>query len=161
MSSTEPEPITKADLQALADGLDELRERFDDLDAARTPAERQEASQQVTEAKADLAATAAALGVSEETLRGAVKSARDAERKDELRGPLKELLQEIRDEEEAAARKAEEDAAAEAAANGTKPKPKAAKPKSEPGAPDPAPVVEDTEPVKPHWGERSVSELLR
>jgi transposase-like protein len=130
------------DVAALRRELNELRTAHDALAAAQTPAEKHEAREDVAEAKADLSATAKTLGISPNLLGKAVADARKAERKEELRPILAELLEELADEDEEAEKTEPENA----------PAPKA--PKAEKPAPD-------SEPTHPHWSERPVGELLR
>lgn len=140
-------PLTKADLADLYGGLDELRQRFDDLDEAQTEREKQGARADVADAKEDLETTAARLGVSKKTLEASIAAAKRAERKDELKPLLVELLDELKADADDPDDGGDPD-----------PDPAAAKNGKAKAAADP-PI--DTPPVKPHWSERNAGELVR
>lgn len=135
------------DYGALKRELADLRAAYEELRNARTPAEKEEAREDVAEAKQDLDALAKTLGISRDTLARATADAKKAERKEELRPILQELLDEMAEDEEP-----EEEEAPE-------PEPeKPAKVKAEPKLPKPEP---DSDPSHPHWSERPISELIR
>lgn len=128
--------------------MDELRQAFQDLKDASTPAERREAREDADEAEQDLAATAKRLGVSRKTLEDSIQAARRAERKDELRPILAELLAEAKEEPAPVDEEPE---------TKEEPEPPASvKPVAKPRV-----VAPDTEPVKPHWSESRVGDLVR
>lgn len=140
--SASPEDL--ADLRA---GMDELRQALQDLKDASTPAERREAREDADEAEQDLAATAKRLGVSRKTLEDSIQAARRAERKDELRPILAELLAEAKEEPPVE--------------EGLKPEKEPVPPASVKPVAKPRVVAPDTEPVKPHWSESRVGDLVR
>lgn len=137
-------PLTAADLQPLLSGLDELRQRFDDLDEAETPADRSAAAGEIADVKEDLAATAKRLGISPEALKQSISSARAAERKEEIKPILAELLEELK-------------AAVPDPPDGDVTPP--AKPKARP-KPELVPDPDDSGPVVEHWMEKGIGTLL-
>lgn len=161
-------PITAAEADDLRQSLEELRAANQALQEANTERERQSARDDIGEAREDLDALAGRLGISRSALDSSIAAAKRAERKDELRPIIAELLEEARadeqaqreereaverEEQEAAEREEQEasereaaEAAAAAAASERKPKPAA---------------TPDNGPSKPHWSEKGVSELLR
>lgn len=129
----------------LRQGLADLREAYEELREATTARDRDEATADIKDARADLDKIAAATGVSRKAIEHAMAEAKRAERKDELRPILAELLEEMKPEEPEP--KPDDDSTAPP------------KPPKEP----PAPPVEpepDTAPRGEHWSERRVSELL-
>lgn len=139
-------PITATQFAALTEGLDELRTAVGELRDARTPDERREAQDDVADARRDLDALAARVGIPRAQLDKAIADAKRAERKEELRPILAELLDELIP--------AGND-------DGGKPKPDD---KGDGGKPKP--VKPDTPPDTPpagggHWSERPLRELIR
>ena len=150
-------PVTAAELAAVTAALDEIRQAQDDLREASTQAERREAAGDVADAKQDLDKLAQALGIPRAKLDASIKAAKDAERKEELRPIIAELLAE-EDERRAEEERAEQERL-EAEAAGKKP-PKEKKAGGANGAAA-DPVVGDTEPVRPHWSEKSIGDLVK
>lgn len=154
--------ITAQDLERLTSRLDDLADAFEDLRSARTPADKQDARDDVAEARESLEAMARRLGVSKATLEKSVKAAKDEDRKSELRPILRELLDEMAgesgdpDDDEPDDDEPDDD---------DPPVPKAkAKAKQEPAEPKAKPEPKpkpDTEPVKPHWSEAGIGGFLR
>jgi transposase-like protein len=134
-----PDP---GDLASLRSELADYKKALDELKAASTPAEKEEAREDVEDAEADLGAVARKLGISPSALRKATADAKRAEQKENLRPIIQELLDELvgdDDEDEPEKPVAEE------------------KPKRER-----APKKEaDSAPVVTHWSDRSVMDLLR
>jgi hypothetical protein len=145
-------PVTAAELVAVTAAIDDLRVAFDDQREASTAQERTEAAGDVAEARQDLDKLARELGIPRVKLDASIKAAKDAERKEELRPIIAELLA----EEEERLRLGEETAAAEAEAAK-----KPLKEKKAGGASGAVEPVADTEPVVEHWSERSVGELIK
>jgi hypothetical protein len=137
-------PVTTADLAALRSAFDGLADGLRELREASTASERREAQADVRDAREDLDELAGRLGISRKTLDASIAEARRAERKDELRPIIAELLAEAKTEEPEPE---------------PKPKPKKAQPKAEePKSDEPVP---DLEPMRPHWSEQTVGNLLR
>lgn len=141
-----------------AEQMGELRGAVADLSKAKTPEEKQEARADVREAEADLKTLASKHGISESAMREAVDAAKKQERLSELRPLVAEIIAEIdsedddeedgddkTDDDDAKGKGAKDDTTDDDAGEGKKP----------------PPVEKDTEPVQPHWAERSVGELLR
>lgn len=138
-------PLTAADLAPFTQGLEELRGAVQELREARTPEERREAREDAEDAEESLEKTARRLGVSRAKLEESIKAARAAERKEELRPIMVELLEELKGDAE------------------PEPKPKP-KPKPKAGANGRRETGEppgDTAPVKEHWAEKSIGNLVR
>lgn len=155
MSEAEQEQVTAADLADLRAGMDELRTAFQDLREASTPADRREARDDVDDAEQDLAATAKRLGVSRKTLEDSIQKAKQAERRDELRPILAELLAEAKENDTTPEPGEEKDGADDAAVPASTESAKPAR------SPRPRVTEPDTEPVKPHWSESRVGDLVR
>jgi hypothetical protein len=159
-------PVTARELADLQSALDELRTATNELKDARTTEAKREARGDVADAEADLDKVAKSLGISREALERATKNARDAERKDELKPILRDLLKEIADEDAASG---DGDGDGDEGKGKTKPKPKPkAKAKDDggdddsddgDGAGDPPPG--DEGPKRGHWSERSIGDLVR
>lgn len=151
-------PLTAADLKPLADGLDALRQRFEDLDDADTPAQRREAQGDLDDAEEDLEAMAKRLGIPRKTLNESIAAARRAERKEELRPVLAELLEELKaagDPKPPAGGDDDDDDDADGDDTDDDADPPKAKPK-----PRRQPEV-DSQPPAEHWMERGIGSLLR
>jgi hypothetical protein len=147
--------LTAAEAAELRRELDDLRKANKELSDAKTAADKASARDAVDEAEDDLEAVAKRIGVSPAALRKATAEAKKAERKEELRPILYELLDELEaDDPELDDDKPTDDdkpAADDKPTDSDKPaaKEKAAKPK------------EDAPPVRAHWSERGVGELIR
>jgi DNA repair exonuclease SbcCD ATPase subunit len=142
-------PLTAADLAPLSEALNELREQYAELREAETPTEKREVREEIADTRDDLETLARRLGVPRKTLEESIGAAKRAERREELKPILAELLEEEREREQVAAEE------------GEPPKPRR-KPKPKPDEPaGDEPPVADTEPVKPHWSEASIGELVR
>lgn len=161
------EPISREELEELRTGLSELREAVQGLNTARTPDERRRAREDVYDAEEDLDATARRLGVSRAKLEESITAARKAERRDELRPILEELIA----EREAAAAAADDDGDDDGKGKGkgkgddkgkgsTTRRRSSSSSSDDGGAGETEPVV-DTEPVVPHWSERGFGSLVR
>ena len=133
------------DAAAVRRELADLRAAYQRLQEASTAREKEEAREDVAEAKEDLDEIARKAGVSRGAIEKAIADAKRAERKEELRPIMEELLSELVADDEDEEPAAEEEPEAKA-------KPAVEKPKAPP--PDSGPVV-------PHWSERGISELLR
>lgn len=148
-------PVTAAELAAVTGALDEIRTAMEEIRAASTTRERDDARDDLDDANTDLAAAAKRLGISPDALAKAARDAKSAERREELRPIVADLLAEREAERLAAEETPEDD---EGAADDKKAKKKpAARIKAVPDAePD-----EDTEPKVEHWSERGVGNLIR
>jgi CRISPR/Cas system CSM-associated protein Csm2 small subunit len=150
MSTPENGHASAAEVAELRAQLAEYKQALEDLRTAQTPKEKEEAREEIRETKADLDKLASDLGISRSALEHAASEARRAERKEELRPILMELLDELPDDDEP---KSDDDAsdlkAAESSTAGPTPAPPSKKAKP------------DSEPVIPHWSEKSVTEMLR
>lgn len=151
-------PVTAADLRELRDALEDLRSSQQELRDASNANDKRSARRDVQDAREDLDELAQRLGISRATLDGSIAAAKNAERKDELRPIIVEILSELNDgagdddDPPADDDPADDDdppADDDPAADDDPPAPKQRKPKP------------DTEPVKPHWAERGVGELLK
>ena len=144
MSETVPEGVTRDEFNALTKAVTDLTQAHKELAEARTADEREDAKDEIAEATADLDALAKELGISPKALRGAAEKARRDERKEELRPILQELLaEELGDDEE-------------------EPPPDDEKPDDEePPAPTDENEEEDTAPVREHWSNRPLTDILR
>ena len=119
---------------------------------ASTKQEKQEAKEDVADAKADLDKLAKELGVSPKSLRDAAEQARRQERKEELRPLLLELLdEELADDEDDDQKEAEPEKDAKRENHGSE--------DDTPPAPDDE-GPEDSAPVKEHWSDKAVSGLF-
>lgn len=145
-------PITAAEMAAVTAGLDELRQAMDDLRSASSEREKREARDEIADAREDLDALAKQLGVSRERLDSSIAAAKNAERKEELRPIIAELLSEAEEARTAAANEPEPG-----------PEPPAAEPKPSkpPAATAPPPPPGDSEPARSHWSEKPVGSLIR
>lgn len=160
-------PLTAADLRPLTEGLDALRQRFDDLDDADTPAERRRARADVEDAEEDLEAMAKRLGIPQKTLAASIAAARNAERKEELRPILQELLDEAKAAADAGADPPDPDPDPDADADADPDAGDAGDTGGTGRADRPAPTrarrqpAPDSEPVREHWMERGIGTLLK
>lgn len=160
MSGPEPEPRQQGpsadDLAALRRELAELQQGMRELREARTEPQRREARERVRDAEADLDQLARAAGVSRQALESAMAEAKRAERKEELRPIVLELLAEANEPpppgDGADGGAGEDDDAGKPAARKPKPAPQRREAKPPPDEP-PAP--------QSHWSDRRVSELMR
>lgn len=154
--------ISRGEFQELADGLSELREAVQGLHAANSPAEKRDAKDDVADAEESLEQTARRLGVSRASLEKSIQAAKAAERKEELRGPLEELLQELGlskpDPDDSDDGEGGDEKKAKAKA---KARPRAAATRAAATGEPPAPEPDDTAPVKEHWSERGIGAMLR
>ena len=151
MSSTDSDPLLEL-RQELAD----LRGELGALVKASTATERSEAREDVADAEADVIAAAKRAGLKPEQVQRALAEAKRAAFREEhgeeisamIRTELETLMKEAEEKEAEGASK--DEAAAE-------PKPKAEKkPKTDEPEPEP-----DAAPERPHWSEKSVTELIR
>ena len=152
---------TRAELAELRQGLDDLADSIADLRKASTPAQKHAAKADVADAEDDLEATARRLGVSKEKLQESITAAKKAERRDELKPILEELLDELLEPDDDDA--GDDDTPAK--------KPAAKKPaaKKEPDDDDDAGGAGDDDgkpagdsgPLKPHWSEAPLGGILR
>lgn len=156
-------PVTAAELAAVTGALDEIRAGMEELRAASTPQERRDAKADVADAEQDLDALAKRLGIPRGKLDESIRAAKQAERKEELRPIIAEILAEA----EAAKADPPPDDTGDDPPKDDPPKadppketdpPKADDPPKDPPKADPP---KDTEPVKPHWSERAVGDLVR
>lgn len=146
---TNTEPDGLAQLKA---GLEEVRGLVLELKTSRQPAERAEIRQELDEVEADVEKLAKKYGLPASTIRDSIAAAKRAERKDEMRDVVRELLEEMIDADD------EDDLVDEVADEVQKPKAKPRAPKPDPVVDEP---VEDTAPFVPHWGDRSIGDLLK
>lgn len=169
-----PEYASAADVAALAKGLTDLQAALEDLREAQTPRQRKDAADDVNDARGDLDAVAARLGITKEALTSAAAEAKKAKHKEELRPILVELLEEINNPD---SDDGDPDDAGDGGDPPPAPKPPKAKPAPKPkakaapdpadgGKPDPADKPDDAPPpdagpVVDHWSDRSVGSLLK
>lgn len=138
--------VTPDALAGMQRQMTELAEAVRELKEASTPKEKQEAKKDVDEASSALEAYARAHGVSVEDAEEAINKIKRDHRKSEMREILEEIFQE--DEAAAAAEEEKKKAEKEAEAAGEKEKEKPAKPKEK---------VADAVPAGPgHWTDRSL-----
>lgn len=144
--------------------LDELRQGQADLRDAVSSREREDAHEQIREAKADLDTLAREMGIPRTSLDKAIAEAKRSERREELRPIIDELLEE-RQTAEAEARKA---AAAKEKKGGKGSEAKAggrggALPSHTEGAGTASDDEQagDEAPVHEHWSERRMSDVVR
>lgn len=159
-------PVTAAELAGvrgeITEAFDELRQGLADLKDAATPAQRQEAQGDVADAQRDLAAAAQRLGISPEKLQEAATEARKAERKEELRPIISELMTEAKEAADQEAADQEAQRLADEEANKTKGDGKTKDDgKTKKDGASVTELVPDTEPVTEHWSERGVGALLK
>lgn len=157
---------TRAELAELRAGLDDLADSIADLRKASTPAQKHAAKADVADAEDDLEATARRLGVSKEKLQESITAAKKAERRDELKPILEELLDELLEPDDDAADDDDDTPAKKPAAKKPAKKPAA---KKEPADDDDAGGAGDDDdkpagdsgPLKPHWSEAPLGGILR
>lgn len=159
------EPISREEFSELAGAVTELRDAFRGLEAARTPAERSDAQEDVQDAEESLEQTAKRLGVSADTLRASVKAAKEAERKEELRPILVELLEELTKDDDAGDEPKKKPHKS-APANGGSQSSQGRRDSDAGGDRSGANAAgagsdDDSAPLVEHWGERRISEVLR
>ena len=153
---------TRAELAELRQGLDDLADSIADLRKASTPAQKHAAKADVADAEDDLEATARRLGVSKEKLQESITAAKKAERRDELKPILEELLDELLEPDD-------DDDDDTPAAPAKKPAAKKPAAKKEPDDDDDAGGAGDDDgkpagdsgPLKPHWSEAPLGGILR
>lgn len=138
------EPLPE--LAELREAIGDLSTAFQEFRDAQTAKEQAAAKEDIREAKADLDQIAKESGISRASIEKAVAEARRAERKEELRPILEELLAEAKEGDD------------DNKTNGDVKEPKAVKP---PATPPPPKPNEDEHPTHEHWSERKLSELLR
>jgi hypothetical protein len=158
---SEPEYVTKADL---AEAMGEWRSAIDELKAASTPREKEEARAEVAEAREDLDALAQRMGISRETLERSMAEAKKAERRNELAPIVTELIEAYMDSLPDEDADSEGDGKGAKAGGSEKPGGNARSDPAKTGdtpAQPPAKPTPDTEPTAEHWSERAVSSLLR
>ena len=154
---------TRAELAELRQGLDDLADSIADLRKASTAGERKAARADVADAEDDLEATARRLGVSKEKLQESITAAKKAERRDELKPILEELLDELLEPDDDTGD--DDDTPAPAKKKPAAKKPAAAK--KEPADDDAGDAgdddgpLADSEPLKPHWSEAPLGGILR
>ena len=146
---TNTEPDGLAQLRA---GLEEVRGLVLELKTSRQPAERAEIRQELDEVEADVEKLAKKYGLPASTIRDSIAAAKRAERKDEMRDVVRELLEEMIDDDES---ELELDDDAEV------PKPVEKKDKKPRASKVEEVIDEDSEPVVPHWSDRSIGDLLK
>lgn len=147
-----------------ADPLADLRKEFTDFQVeirdlikASTPTERADAREDVADAEADVIAAAKRAGLKPEQVQRALAEAKRAafreEHGEEISAMIRTELETLM--KEAEAKEAEEGASKDEAAAEQKPK---AEKKQKADEPEPEP---DAAPERPHWSEKSVTELIR
>jgi hypothetical protein len=156
-------------LAEIRDGMQHLQQEFDDLKAARTPAEKAEAKQDVREAEADLRKLAAEHGISQERMAEAIRAARDAEDEERYGAMIDRRIDaKLKSAAETADGDDDEDDGGEEA--GGKPKtgkgnsgaehdPKQEEPAGTGKPPAPPPPTERP-PDNRHWSDKSIGELI-
>ena len=144
MSESLPEGVSRQDFAELQKAVKDLADAFQQQREAQTAAEKQDAREEVAEARADLDHLAKEIGVSPAKLREAADNAKREEEKERLRPLLIELLdEEIADkpDDEEPDEHPEDD------------KPAEPEPESEPEP--------DTAPEQEHWSERAIGGIFK
>jgi len=139
-------------LTQLKAGLEELRGLVLELKTTTQPNERADIRQDMNEVEADVEKLAKKYGLPASTIRDSIAAAKRAERKDEMRDVVRELLEEMIDADD------HDEVVDEVLDEVEKPKPKSRTPKPDAVVED---QVQDTAPHIPHWGDRSIGDLLR
>lgn len=152
---SESESVSAEDVKALRQELADLRRAHDELRAAQTPVEKEEAREEIADASDEFEAVARKAGLSREQIASAVAKARDEEDYGKFKRMMDRWTDELPDDDDATGGGHGVQGDPE---NGPTPSPHetpaAEKPKREP-------KPKDTEPTAAHWSERSVSEMLR
>lgn len=152
MGDVLPEGVSRQEFSELAGAVREVREALDELREASTAREKDEARDNVRDAKADLTMVARELGLDPKRLQAAAEEAKLKDERERLRPILVELL----DEELAPPEgdgDGDGDPVGEVKDALPKPEPKA-EPKPEPNQ------EEDSGPSFSHWSERPLSALF-
>ena len=145
-----PEGISRAEFNDLQGAVKDLAAALQAKNDAETATERQEAHEDVKDARADLDQVAKDLGIPVAKLRAAAENAKREEEKERLRPLLIELLDEViaTDEPATDEQPADEPATDDAASD------------EDAAAELDGEEIEDTAPTKAHWSEGTFSDLL-
>jgi len=141
--------LTRADFDRLEARLGELAEAQEEPRAARTPGTRQESREDVADAEDAFTRAAKAAGLDRAQIVQAVQAAKEEAQYDGFKKMMDRWVgEQVDDEEEGKPKKP--------ARKRSQGKPDSSQAGQSNGGPEP-----DSAPVKPHWSERSLSDMLR